>query len=214
MITMLINPNSIRHKTHEFLHTFYPEIPLDRLPLIEGSASTRQFHEIVNRALAIFVVCGAAYGLDRDTALSWIKQQNLGLYLTASEKGFLTTDSDLTVEKSNLMEGLYALCWAIGIYKESTMQKQIPNDFVMQLPDLRISESPEQFKKRCVVKPINVILEELDKTYYLHWWYRNQSLVHRGDPIFLQAALIYEFRRHALEWCVCDLNWEDISLDT
>ena len=110
------------------------------------------------------------------------------------------------------IEGMWALCWCLGIVPELDFSKPCSNDFVKLLPDLKRNEPGDEFRKKAVLRDPREVVAQCDLAYCLHWGVIHAELSGKRQRA-IKSYMIIE-RRRALEWMVSDDPWDELSLDT
>lgn len=184
----------------------------DALPLLDNVYMTRSKDDVVNRIFAMLCVAASAYGLDRKKAFAWLEREG-GIHLLAqSEREFLNGIQQNTARFREQIEGMWALCWCLGIVPELDFSKPCSGDFVKLLPDLKKDEVGAAFRGKASIRNSQEVVTKCDLAYCLHW-----GVVHEGLSGILEKTtknqVVIE-RRRALEWMFSDEVWDEVPLDT
>ena len=185
----------------------------ESLPFLDAATVIRSCDEIVDRILAMLCVAACAYGFDSQNASAWLARETSDPHLTPSESRFLqirTGDPRMFRER---IEGIWALAWSIGVVPDLDFEKPCATNFVLCLPDLKGNKSSAAFRENCMLRPHEQVVSACDLAYCLHWAIRELKLKGMDVPNAVAPYVIIE-RRHALEWLLTSVDWDDVTLDT
>lgn len=188
----------------------------ESLPLLDNAEMMRDRTTVTSRILGLHAAVALAYGYDERQGVirSWLASENLSDHLTPLESQFVSGAVELFPIMQWRVEALFALAWACKITDLSLLDL-VPDELVMWFPKISQSESPDNFRNRIELRtPADLVLE-LDLLYCLASAKTDLHLCGTIDrnPSSLDLRSVQQ-RRHALEWLLSDLDWEDISLDT
>lgn len=148
-----------------------------------------------------------------------LKEQNMLDFLSEGEKSILKKGELSKQEEIDIswyQESLYTLSWCLGLFKEMKSAKSEANlDEIFELlpPEVEL----EEFIEKSKLIEAQVILEELEYYYGLHWAVRHPEswrLLNKLKCKKYKMSVIRE-RRKALEWIIDDTSeWDDIPLNT
>jgi len=188
----------------------------ESLPLLDSSDIKRNLEAASSRALALYAAVALSYGWDqrRVEVNSWLDRENLRKHLTPVEFDFVSGNVDLIPEMQWRVEALYALAWACKITDQSLLDL-VPDELVTWFPNIPKSEPTTDFRRRVELRSASDILLELDLLYCLASAKTDLQLRGKRDKAHPSLDLrSVQQRRHALEWMLFDLDWEEIELDT
>ena len=183
------------------------------LPLLDARLEMRSANETVSRILAMNAVAATAYGFDKVKATAWLEQEALADLLTEQEKRFIFEGAGQPNCFQMQVEGMWALAWAMGIVSEMNFDKDCDNGFAAMLPNLKVSQRSEDFRKKANPRAVAQVVAACDLAYCLHWAIRQSELTEKRLPGNLKPYVVIE-RRRALEWLLSKKAWSEISLDT
>jgi hypothetical protein len=188
----------------------------ESLPLLDNADMMRDRTTVTSRILGLHAAVALAYGYDERKGVirSWLDSEHLSDHLTPVESEFVSGAVELFPIMQWRVEALFALAWACKITDLSLLDL-VPDELVMWFPKISQLESPDNFRNRVELRTFADLVLELDLLYCLASAKTDIQL--RGtidrNPSSLDLRSVQQ-RRHALEWLLSDLDWEDISLDT
>jgi hypothetical protein len=147
-----------------------------------------------------------------------LKEQGMYEFLTDTEELILQNE-DLTeqeeIDFSWNQESVYALSWCLGIVPkmvEPLYESDLNTIYKFLPPEVDLSK----FLHECTLINEQLILQELDYYYNLHWAIRHPESWGAGaSKVQKYNISIIRERRKAMEWILDDsLAWDDIPLDT
>jgi hypothetical protein len=188
------------------------EIP-PTLPLMDSGLKVRDKNEVAARMLAMHAVAVSAYGFDRNKVIAWLNQEALSDSLSEHEKQFVFEHIGQPNRFKMQIEAIWALAWAMGIANDLDFTKDCDDRFVMQLPNLKQSQSSADFRNRINPRPLAQIASACDLAYCLHWAIRQSEGEGKQLAGKLKPYVVIE-RRRALEWLLSEEEWENVPLDT
>jgi hypothetical protein len=158
-------------------------------------------------------VAAAAYGFDRVKSIVWVRQEKLGASLTNAELRFLERSEGPLQLFQTQIEGTWALAWALSLVPQLDLWKDCDNHFVTSMPNLKVSQSSSELRRKAQLRPRDELVAACDLAYCLHWVIRQAEIEGKKPPSDLKSYVIVE-RRRALEWLLSKESWDAISLDT
>ena len=183
------------------------------LPVKTHPVVLRPVEEIVSRLLAMHAIAATLSGVHRARAIRWLEHENLLRFLTQDEVRFLHDRIGLVDKFQWQVEGMWALAWAVGILGGLDFGEECSSHFAMMLPNLYWMENSKRFRTRTIARPLVEVLAMRDLAYCLHWGVREAAPMCPRPSGKLKHYVVVE-RRRALEWLVCDEDWDAIVLDT
>ncbi len=110
-------------------------------------------------------------------------------------------------------ESLNTILWALGLLESLPYPSAICD--VSHIVGMMLQNSREALAARVNVRTADEILQELDKTYRMHWACVNARI--KGQPVGgnLQPGVVYE-RHYALNWITQygGQSWDDVTTNT
>lgn len=212
-----MNFDVIRHSSvTEARRLGYPQ-PAS-LPLASELTAPRGAEEIALRCLSLYAVLFSLFADDvpKPVVRDWMAANGLETNWSSLERRFLGGEQlseDELDRLSDRVESANALCWALGKTAELSPANYVDENLDALFPDIRGGESSDLFMRSICIREVEDLIQATDLYYVLHWGITEESLCKRPRPGNVDAYVIVE-RRHALEWIMCDLNWDDVSLDT
>ena len=185
----------------------------ESLPFLDAATVIRSCDEIIDRTLAMLCVAACAYGFDSQKASEWLARETKDTNLTPSESRFLQNRTGNPRTFMERIEGIWALAWSIGVVPDLDFGKPCATNFVLCLPDLKGNKSSAAFRENCMLRPHEQVVSACDLAYCLHWAIRELKLKGMDVPNAVAPYVIIE-RRHALEWLLTSVDWDDVTLDT
>jgi hypothetical protein len=184
----------------------------DSLPLLDCNGIVRSLDEILDRLLTMQCVAAVAYGFGRKPALMWMKKHLPTSSLTPDEQAFIESGKGSKRDFTFQIEGIWALFWCCEFASEMSFEKNCPDDFADQLPDITANESPVDFRSRARLRESQEIIQMADLAYCMHWALVDCAINSRTTGKI--PEYVVRERRHALEWLLNPSAWQEISLDT
>jgi hypothetical protein len=181
----------------------------------EGDAvsSLRAPKEIRNRCLALFGCVAVAYGLDRSVATAWIAREHLDGYLTTREAGFLSGDDRETGSVREAIESLWALSWLLKVNPTLDWSELCSSSFIRQFPDPRTATMDSAIDRADECRHVDEVTIAVESAALLHHCHVSTRLAGTVAPGGVPEYAIVA-RRRALEWATCELDWDEVTLDT
>ncbi len=179
------------------------------LPALESALALRPATEVVERALVLNAVVAKSYGYRQ--AIEWLETENLSEALSPKERDFVFLNEGHAISFQWKAEALTSLAWLIGLIDFRPWIEPAPDSLVNEFPDLRVMAPSAAFRARARLRPAGECLAKLDQAYCVHWACRDLDL--RALPHIVETQTVYE-RRWALEWCLSQRDWDDVSIDT
>jgi len=192
-------------------------------PLLDATCvNIRDPSTICARALSIYAVLNVCFEPKTTrkavagVVSKWVARHGLFSSLTDVERKAVQKPSQRTIteygELESRVESLYALAWVLGIV-EMTPNGYVPDDFGGMFPNLKRGSTPDVFCRGANMRSWIAVISELDFYTCVHWKIRECKL--KGSDLRLAVEpYVVEARRHALEWVVFGVEWDEISLDT
>ncbi|WMX54538.1 DUF4272 domain-containing protein [Peribacillus sp. R9-11] len=194
-------------------------VPINvQLPLAENEdeVSLRTKEEIINRIIPLSIVSAKALKAPKAEIKKFINKYNANELFTEEEQKFISTwrpkQNDL-IAYSWKLECIWVLLWSVNLISEiDTPADMCDVDLVFETV---LNHSRKELLNMATLKPINVVLDNLDFIYRAHWAVREAQLNHLEIPPALNEGVVYE-RHYALNWLVNYMKqeWEEISTDT
>ena len=126
---------------------------------------------------------------------------------------FLTEVDNQEAYYQKQVEALNAFAWVLGYVQEMEFDQVCANNLIALYPDIKNKASASEFRAKSNLRSMEEIVEKCDLAYCLHWAITDAQLANRRSPINIGTHVIIE-RRRALDWILCDQDWEEVSLDT
>jgi hypothetical protein len=181
----------------------------------EEVVTTRNKQAIIERAYALTLLAAKGEGVPIEHLEK--AKNDLAINGLSPEESRLYTAPELTdQQKANATwryESLQVLLWALGLVESLPYPSAICD--VSPLVELVIRQSREAFESSIAVRSTTDILDELDKTYRMHWACVQARLTRQQPGGDINSSIVYE-RHYALNWLThyMDQEWDDVSTDT
>jgi hypothetical protein len=185
---------------------------LSTLPLLDAGLEMRPIEDLVKRLLALHAVVAVAYGFAPAKVIPWIEAEGLRPFLTSSEWSFVAEGVGDKGKFQVLVEAAWALAWGLGLAAEMDFAKLCSPVFVKMLPNLHASDRGELLRTRIRPLALPMIAGACDLAYCLHWAVRQAELT--GKTIVGLKSYVVTERRRALEWTLCQEEWDEVPMDT
>lgn len=185
----------------------------DHLPLLQTGMELRSQDDAISRLLCLNAIAAASYGFEKGKALAWLRQEKLEALLTKGEIAFLQKGTGIPQVFQVQIEGLWALAWALSFAPAMDFWEDCDSRFVTLLPNLKISQSGDEWRRKGRFRSDKEIVASCDLAYCLHWAIRQAEINGNPTPARLKPYVVVE-RRRAFEWLFSDEAWDAVSLDT
>ena len=187
------------------------------LPCLPAAAdlSFRRVEEVIDRAYGLLVTAAKGEGIEQQHLERVVAEKSI-TSLSPQEAEIYRTE-ELTPQQrayaSWRYESLHVLLWALG----TVDSLQYPSDTCDVRDTVRALLDPtrEDFTNSVHLRPPPELLDELDKTYRMHWACVDARLRKEDICGNLDCSVVYE-RHYALNWLV-DLEgdaWDEVRTDT
>jgi len=185
------------------------------LPLMDELEQIRTVSEAADRLLSLYAVVACSYGFPKDKARKWLAREGLVDLLTPTERAYLEACSNSDLDASNQwqVESLWALTWCVGCHANLDFSDSCSDNFVQLLPDIANDASTDSFRSGLQLRDKAEIASKTDLAYCLHWAVRDAEIKAQKIPGKVPGNVIVE-RRHALEWMIGQVPWDEVTLDT
>ncbi|ATQ78265.1 hypothetical protein CR152_29970 [Massilia violaceinigra] len=186
------------------------------LPFLGDCEIRGDSDSIGGRLLGLHAVVALAFGWDerKNAIRTWLKNEQLSHYLSPLESKFVFNSGGLAGSMRWRVEALFALAWASNLTQVSILDP-LPDDFVSLFPSISKSESTTEFRQRVRLRSTDDILRELDLLYCLASAKTELHICGQIDQGNSTPTLLsVQQRRHALEWILSEVEWEEVLLDT
>ncbi len=197
-------------------------IPINaNLPLIESDEdiNLRSVDELFHRIVALWAVAGSAFLRGNDFFLSYMKENDLLDWLSASECEFLLcqqpTKHQLT-HASWQLEALYFLAWCGGLIDQIKIPfEESSVGSIMHLFPAG-GEDLGRLRAALSLRSVSEVLDWSDMLYCLHWAVRDANLAGLPAPKAVNSDTVMEWHK-AVNWMTRydeEDNWDKIATDT
>jgi len=186
------------------------------LPCVPDSKTVklRNINEVVDRAYALVTLAAKGEGVEQPNLERVIADKKI-VSFSPLEREWVYA-ATLTDEQRALAtwryESLYVILWSLGKTEDLKYPSNICD--VGPLVESIIRPSREEFTNTVKLKSVESILDELDKTYRMHWACVDANI--KGiQPGNIFTGIVYE-RHYALNWLTSyeDQDWDDVQTDT
>jgi hypothetical protein len=190
------------------------------LPRVESEAEARfrDPKDVAKRAIVLYFVISVAHEADRESALSWLKDEGLWDAVSPKEKDFLETDNpprEEIISATWRIESLWTLLWALGKIERSNLPRELcDTELVQSIMSWTEEDSSATFVNGAELRSRSEMLDETDLIYRIHWAVVDARLNNGEVPGEFESGVVYE-RHYALNWLTCySDNWDDVTTDT
>ena len=205
-----------KNRTEEFLRS--KGIPLNvHLPATVAldDLVLRRPEEILDRMYALTIIAAKGEGVQQE-ALDNVRKE-LAIKELSPYEEYIFENPGLTPQESAYAtwryEGMNLLLWALGQIDELVYPSDICD--VSHIVGLVIKRSRQELEASIKLRTKEEILDELDKTYRMHWACVNARIKGENAPGGIDEGIVYE-RHYALNWLTCynSDDWDDVQTDT
>lgn len=186
---------------------------MDALPLLGPGMAPRRVEQVARRMLAMQAVVRVANGVAPVGALQWLWHERAITALTASEARFLRKRIGEPRRFRVLVEGLWALAWAMSLVKGPDFCRPRDDDLDALMPLVAVADSGAAFRGRLMPRPVSDLVAACDLSYCLHWALVEEALRPTRRAGKLDPDMVVE-RRRALEWLLSRRSWGNVVMDT
>ena len=208
-----MDPEKLKLKSHIFLKEH--SIPINEsLPLIEAieELNPQNAKSVAQRIVILNHVIGIGFNADPKKLKKALIEFDLFKYASVKEKELLSKEKHSDQEKIDAtwqIECIQSLSWCLGLVDLNPL-KECDDDLASHFPKPYCD--PKDFIESANLREWDVIFEQADLHYRIHWATRDVRLTGKESPI--QEGLISE-RRKALDWVIgVEQDWDEIPLDT
>ena len=181
----------------------------NNLPLLEDCVSVQSKDRVVSRSLCIYALLAVTYGLNIDQCKSWLAKENLLEELTDEENELLKNNLSWSKYQQEV-EALWALAWCLDLINKIDYLDFCGNNLSSLFPKISKNESTHAFRSFVELRSYNIIWNEADLIYCIHWGMVEASLNKEQEiPLY-----VIEERRRAVDWILFGESWLEVSLDT
>jgi len=214
--TLTEDQKNRKNRSIAFLNTKNVKISKS-LPTVESEEEVilRSKTEVLDRAFALLVIAAIGEGVTREQVQKPIADKKINSF-TPQERLILEKAELTDQDKANAVwryESLYVLMWSLGLMPEL----KYPSD-ICDVPGIvgkLLNTSREETEAAAVLKSKKEILDELDKTYRMHWACVEARI--KGEQVSgdLNASVVYE-RHYALNWLTNHMGseWDNVETHT
>lgn len=202
-----------KKKSQEYLYKH--EIKINENLPVTLDAKIRNQNEIVERTYALLIIAAKGEGVPIEQLNQVIEDKSIKGF-SEKEKEILKTVELTDEDKAYATwryEGLNVMLWALGILPELKYPNEICG--VETIVGKIIKPSRDEFESLIKLRDTQEIVDELDKTYRMHWACVDARI--SGQPVSgnLNAGIVYE-RHYAFNWLTNYQNqsWDEVSTDT
>jgi hypothetical protein len=192
-----------------------------QLHVIESDeeVTLRSGDEVLQRLIALWAVSSAAQTRDCARFRAYLDTHNMASFLSTQEQAFLfaATPSEEQFKQFSLrQESLYFLAWCAGLTEKITLSAAPSNlkNITKLFPNE--SEAPSKLTAAIGLRRKDVIMDNSDLLYRLHWEVRHSQLTGRPCPASVNADTVREWHQ-AVNW-ICQYeeenDWDLVSTET
>lgn len=210
----MLSPEKIRDISIEGLPRELRSV-VKGLPVIDvrPTEQWKSAEDVAKRLVVLYALTGLAHDADSRKLLSWLDSESLTHDILKGERQYFSkaelTQQDI-VRLSWNQEGLYTLGWCLGLVKELPYpdgEAALDELFAVIPPRVGV----DAFLARSQLVRSKDILQQADRYFCYHWILRHPECWKENVTLNLDVVLE---RRRALEWVVCPMEYDDITLDT
>lgn len=187
---------------------------LASLPVVEAEEDVvlRPAAEVFDRTYALLLCAAKASGLPQEQVDASIAGRHLTGF-SPNEAAFIATaapEQEVANTFTWRYESTNLLAWALGLVDALPSDNEMVN--TDELIPLLMNLHPTEAKAAATLRPATEIIDELDRTYRLHWASVNARVMGNEAPTALHPGIVYE-RYYALRWLVRTGNadWDEVG---
>ena len=181
----------------------------------ENDVKLREVGDVIDRAYALLIVAVKGEGVEQEHLQRTVQEKNISSF-TPKEQHIYKTKTLSDQERANAAwryESLYTLLWALG----KTEDLKYPSDIcdVQMVVGQFLKPTRAEFTSSVEMKTAKDILDELDKTFRIHWACVDARINGQETTGGINSSVIYE-RHYALNWLTKyqDQAWDDVQTNT
>lgn len=186
------------------------------LPCIDTSEGVlRSKEEVLDRVYALMIIAALGEGVPVEKLQRPIADKGIKSF-TEREEAILNLEELSDQQRAYATwryESLYTLLWALNLFPELKFPSEICD--VTAVVSKLIQPSREEVTSMANLRPATEILDELDKTYRMHWACVDARI--KGEQVGgnINPSVIYE-RHYALNWLTRYLGqeWDHVQTNT
>jgi len=170
------------------------------------------------RCVVLYGIISAAHGEDRSNIISWLKDENLWLYVTEQEVEFLESESPSEQQVINAtwrIEALHLLLWALNRVNSASDLSEMCSVKAIQFVCDFYLKSTKDFIESSRLRDEEEIYDLNEFIYESHWKVRDAQINGKSIPDKLNSSMVQE-RHYAINWLTgyCSQDWDEITTDT
>ena len=181
------------------------------VPPLAGPLTPQPVEDVVTRLFCLHATAAASFGFERGAAHRWLEAEGLGASLVEPELAYLEGRGGDAFLFQVRIEAMWALAWAMGLAEEMAADEQCDDDFVLQMPDLRLHEGTSHLRKAARLRGVEELVDQLDLYRCLHAAATTAELGGTPLPPDLAMHTIAQ-RYHALAWLLGSDAWDRVRL--
>lgn len=187
------------------------------LPCVPSSTTTkiRSAKEVIDRTYALLIMAAKGEGVVQDFLVKTVETKKINSF-TPRETYIYQAESLNNQEKvyaSWRYESLYTMLWVLGKMKQLKYPSEVCD--VQKIVDKILQPSREEFELSVNLRNNSEILDELDKTYRMHWACVDARIKGQEVAGNINPSIVYE-RHYSLNWLTNYQNqdWDAIQTNT
>ncbi|MEH0155430.1 DUF4272 domain-containing protein [Limibacter armeniacum] len=187
------------------------------LPCTEAidKVQIRTLEEVVDRTLALLIIAAKGEGVEQEHLSRIVTEKNIDSFSPIEKKLFdnENLDNQERTIASWRYESLYTMLWALNMMPELKYPSDICD--VATIVGKVLKPSREEFESLTQLRSKEEILDELDRTYRMHWACVDARINGQNVGGNINPSVIYE-RHYSLNWLTNYMNeeWDDVQTHT
>ena len=187
---------------------------VETLPFLDSQIAFRSGAEASGRLLCLYLTALRAVVDSKDSYMGWLAEHRLLNTVTPRELDIIEGRASDQGFANSCVESAWALAWAISLYPSfDALAFVCPDDLVDHAPRIWVTAEVQSLRARATLRPSELLVQELDKAYCLHWASAEAGMRGERAPGGVPPYAV-EARRRSFEWLVSDDPWDDVFMDT
>jgi len=178
-------------------------------------AKMRKLEEVIHRAYALLIIAVKGEGIEQEHLERTVQEKSINGFSPGELQVYQATSLN-DQERANAAwryESLYVILWALNKMENLKYPDEICD--VQAVVASIFKPSRTDFEASATMRSKTEILDELDKTFRMHWACVDARLKEQTPSGNLNPSVIYE-RHYALNWLTGYMNqdWDNVQTNT
>ncbi|SEM63634.1 protein of unknown function [Chitinophaga rupis] len=186
------------------------------LPLTsnEEDIQLRTKQEVIERAYALMATASKGEGVEQESVEEFVNNNAVNGFSPKERELFenLRPGEQAIISAMWRYESLNAILWSLGFVEELSFPDEVSD--VFKVVEIMTSQPRAALEQQAKLRSKAEILEELDKSYRMHWACVDAGTRAEEESCGLNTNVVHE-RYYTLNWLTCYQNsdWDDVKTD-